>query len=305
MKIHDLKVFCAVAEEKSFVNAARRLYVSQSAVTQLIRKIEAELGFPLLVRNKHIVKITAQGEIFYRAAKDILQRYRQALSDCARESGSAQTLRLFYVGPSDAPCLAGVLQQFQSLYPDCRIVTRRLRPDQVGAALEKEETNLVFTSDDLIDGNSRLSFFPLYQDRHYCVTDAENPLTQRTQLSLEELAEKHILLPPRAFRETNIPSHIQPIMKVLSREEMHCWLEEAFNIDNALIQLLSHSDAIAVVPGFCIPAHLRLRAVPLEDGVQIRMGLAYRQAMTGMEEAFALLARAQLSGRLTSCADRL
>ena len=60
MKIHDLEVFCAVTEEESFVKAARRLYISQSAVTQLIRKIETELGFPLLIRNKHFVKITAQ-----------------------------------------------------------------------------------------------------------------------------------------------------------------------------------------------------------------------------------------------------
>ena len=61
MKLHDLAVFCAVAEEESFVNAAHRLFVSQSAVTQHIKKIETELGFPLLIRNKHFVKITAQG----------------------------------------------------------------------------------------------------------------------------------------------------------------------------------------------------------------------------------------------------
>ena len=52
-----------------------------------------------------------------------------------------------------------------------------------------------------------------------------------------------------------------------------------------------HSDAIAVMPGFCIPEHPRLRAIPLEDGTQIRTGLDYREALTGMEEAFALLAR--------------
>ena len=103
MKLHDLEVFCAVAEEESFVNAAHRLFVSQSAVTQHIKKIETELGFPLLIRNKHFVKITAQGEIFHRAAKDILLRYRQALDDCAREKGAEHILRLSYVGPSGAP----------------------------------------------------------------------------------------------------------------------------------------------------------------------------------------------------------
>ena len=143
MKLHDLEVFCAVAEEESFVNAAHRLFVSQSAVTQHIKKIETELGFPLLIRNKHFVKITAQGKIFHRAAKDILLRYRQALDDCARESGAEHILRLSYVGPSGAPYLTDTLKQFHILYPECEIVTRRLRPDQVNSTLEQDETNLL------------------------------------------------------------------------------------------------------------------------------------------------------------------
>ena len=65
----------------------------------------------------------------------------------------------------------------------------------------------------------------------------------------------------------------------------------AYNIDNALIQLLSHGDAIAVMPGFSIPQHPQLCAVPLMDGICIRVGLAYRHPMTRMEEAFAVLAR--------------
>jgi DNA-binding transcriptional LysR family regulator len=290
MKIHDLEVFCAVAEEESFVKAARRLYVSQSAVTQLIRKIETELGFPLLIRNKHFVKITAQGKIFYSAAKDIQKRYWQALEDCSREPGAKQTLRVFYVGPSGAPYLTGALKRFHSLYPDCSIVTRRLRPDQVCGVLESKETNLVFTPYELIADRAQLFFYPLYQDCHYCVTEAGNPLTQKKQVLMAELAGKHILLSPRAFQSVHIPEHIQVLVKTLTQEEMHCKLEEASNIDNALIQLLSHNDVIAIVPGFCIPEHPRLRAAPLEDKVQIQMGLAYRQAMTRAEEAFALLA---------------
>jgi DNA-binding transcriptional LysR family regulator len=173
------------------------------------------------------------------------------------------------------------------LYPDCNIVTRRLRPDQVCGALEKEETNLVFTPYDLISDSSLLFFYPLYHDRHYCVMEAANPFAKKKRLRFEELGGKHILLPSKAFR----PAHIEPAMRALGREELHCKLDEVYNIDNALIQLLSHSDAIAIAPGFCIPEHPRLRAALLEDGTQIRVGLAYRQAMTHCEEAFALLAR--------------
>ena len=270
-----------MAEEKSFVKAARRLYISQSAVTQLIRKIETELGFPLLIRNKHFVKITAQGEVFYRAAKEILQRYRQALDDCARASGSKETLSVYYVGSSGAPFLTGMLKHFRTLYPECSIAVRRLRPDQVCSAL------VVFTPYDLIADSSLLSFFPLFQDRHYCIMEAGHPDSMKDRLQIEELAGKHILFPSKRFR----PAHMQALVSRLRRAELHCELEEVYNLDNALIQLLSHSDAMALVPGFCIPEHPRLRAALLEDGAQIRMGLAYRRAFSGMEEAFAQLSR--------------
>ena len=287
MKIHDLEVFCAVAEEESFVNAAHRLFVSQSAVTQHIKKIEAELGFPLLIRNKHFVKITAQGEIFHRAAKDILLRYKQALDDCAREPGSEHILRLSYVGPSGSPYLTDILKRFHEQYPECEIVTRRLRPDQVSLALEKNETNLVFTPYDLIVDSFQLFFYPLYLDQHYCVMEAGNPLAAKKKLQCGELAGKHILFPSKAFR----PAHMQAVMRILSREEMHCVMEEGYNIDNVLMQVLSHSGYVSVIPGFGVPKHPGLCAVPLEDGIQIRMGFAYRQSLTRTEEAFTMLAR--------------
>ena len=287
MKLHDLEVFCAVAEEVSFVNAAHRLFLSQSAVTQHIKKIETELGFPLLIRNKHFVKITAQGKIFHRAAKDILLRYRQALDDCAREKGAEHILRLSYVGPSGAPYLTDILKQFHLFYPECEIVTRRLRPDQVNSTLEQDETNLVFTPYDLIADSFQLFFYPLYVDQHYCVMAEGNPLSTMKELQCEDLAEKHIFLPSKAFR----PAHMQTFVQILNKKELHCKTEEGYNIDNTLIQLLSHGDAIAVMPGFSIPQHPQLCAVPLMDGICIRVGLAYRHPMTRMEEAFAVLAR--------------
>lgn len=287
MKIHDLEVFCAVAEEESFVNAAHRMFVSQSAVTQHIKKIETELGFPLLIRNKHFVKITAQGEIFQRAAKDILLRYRQALDDCARESGAEQVLRLSYVGPSGAKYLTAILKKFHMQYPECDIATRRLRPDQVSSALEQNETNLVFTPYDLIADSSQLFFYPLFEDALYCVMDRSNPCAGRDQLQCRELAASRILLPSKTFR----PPHMETVMNVLEKEGLQCSLEDGYNYDNTLMQLLSHENTVAVMPGSVVPDNPRLCAVPLLIGTHVRVGLAYRHPMTRTEEAFALLGR--------------
>jgi DNA-binding transcriptional LysR family regulator len=67
-----VRYFVAVADELHFGRAAARLYVSQPALSKQIRKLEAQLGEPLLVRDSRHVTLTARGEYFYRDARELL-----------------------------------------------------------------------------------------------------------------------------------------------------------------------------------------------------------------------------------------
>ena len=61
MTIYQWNVFLAVAEQKSFVRAARVLNVTQSAVSHTIAKMEEEYGYPFFIRNKNNVELTSSG----------------------------------------------------------------------------------------------------------------------------------------------------------------------------------------------------------------------------------------------------
>ena len=298
MKISDLELFCAVAEERSFVKATRRLYISQSAVTQHIKKIEAELGFPLLARDKHFVALTPQGEIFLRSSEEIVQSYRQALADCTRATETEQKLTVYYIGASSFTFLPEVLKEFHELYPDCEIVTKQIRPGNETEAFEKGETNLIYTPYELVADDPKLNFYPLFLDIHYCVMNAEDPCAEKKQLCYEDLAGKTVLLPNRAFRtkhgdnpEANSLRHLEPVISRLMQPELGCRLENGRNPDNVMMQLLSRSGCYAIMPGHAVPAHPKLRAVPFRSGVTISVGLAYAKPMNRLELAFADMAR--------------
>ena len=68
-----VRYFVAVADELHFGRAAARLYVSQPALSKQIRKLEAQLGEPLLVRDSRHVTLTARGEYVYRDARELLE----------------------------------------------------------------------------------------------------------------------------------------------------------------------------------------------------------------------------------------
>ncbi len=81
MDIDQIRTFLSVAANGSFLEAANRLYVTQSTVSTRIQRLEAYLGVPLFVRNRSGATLTLQGRRFLRHAKSLLLTLEQARHD--------------------------------------------------------------------------------------------------------------------------------------------------------------------------------------------------------------------------------
>jgi DNA-binding transcriptional LysR family regulator len=88
MELRALSYFVAVAEERSFTGAAERLHIVQPAVSQQVRRLEAELGVVLFTRTTRAVTLTAAGEALLGEARNVIaaaERTRQVAAGLARD----------------------------------------------------------------------------------------------------------------------------------------------------------------------------------------------------------------------------
>src|SRR5581483_2641091 len=95
MQLQHLRAFYEVATSGSFTRAAEKLYLTQPAVTQQVRALEAELGFPLIERRGRRIRLTEAGDALLAYPPRLLALLDEGLNAAREAAGRAeQTLRL-------------------------------------------------------------------------------------------------------------------------------------------------------------------------------------------------------------------
>ena len=68
MNLKQMEYFVAAAEQLNFTRAAKKCFISQTAMTLQIQSLEEKIGVPLFVRDKHHVELTAAGKVYLNEA---------------------------------------------------------------------------------------------------------------------------------------------------------------------------------------------------------------------------------------------
>lgn len=135
--LRDLRYFVAVAEELNFTRAAKRLYVSQPALSRQIAKLERDLRLALLTRDRRTVELTAAGDELLERARRILADWdeaRRVASDAAARS--AAVLRIGQQTSIGRNIVEQLVDQMRTRRPTWRIELRQVGWDDPSAGLD-------------------------------------------------------------------------------------------------------------------------------------------------------------------------
>lgn len=137
MDLADLRLFIAIVDSGSITGGAAMAHLATASASERVRKLEAEVGVPLLQRHARGVTLTEAGEVLARHARPLLaqqQRLRRAMSAFAR--GQQGTLRLFANTSAMSAFLPGKLAARMAAHPAVQIDTEeRTSADIVSSIL--------------------------------------------------------------------------------------------------------------------------------------------------------------------------
>lgn len=197
MEFRQLQLFIAVAEELHFGRAAARVGMAQPPFSQQIRRLEADLGVPLLTRTSRRVALTPAGARLLEGARDLLVR-RADLKAAARSVARGETgvLRLGFNPSSAFGLLPGIIRRFRAETPGVTLQIEDREGVDMGFALAMGDLDLA-----IVRGpyqHAAVSCETLLLEPFMIALPVSHPLAAKPRLHLSSLADEPFVLFPRA-----------------------------------------------------------------------------------------------------------
>lgn len=207
MNLERLQIFYAVAMEKSFSKAAKRLNKTQSAVSQSIRLLEGEVGDTLFIRSNRAVVPSEAGKILFEHVETVIDSIEKAQVRIDSLK-NLQEGELVISSSMTSACymLPEVLKKFKIKYPGVKIILKN--------GLSSQAANMVADGDSDVGivmlpiNNSKLEYKPLAVREDVVITSIDHELNNIENLKVGDLLDyEFIVLDKEAHTRQYINYH--------------------------------------------------------------------------------------------------
>jgi len=274
MEFYQLENFIAVVEEHSFTRAAERVYRTQGAVSIAIRKLEDEVGVPLMVRDSHECALTEAGQQLLAYARRIIG-LRDEIHRCMVEFRSLASGRVSIAAHESAAqyLLPDPLAFFHLSHPNVKMVTRQCDGQDIAHLVAEREVDIGFG---IRQANLHgLCSEAVHSDPLVLIAALCHPLSARRCVSLSDLRHERFFVHSRF---TTMRARVESLFndhRVPFNVASELWNFETIK------QFVQTGGGIAIVPASVARRDLetgRLTRVPVDDLDLVRtIEVVYRE----------------------------
>ncbi len=237
----QLEVFAAVYEERSMTAAARKIHMTQPAVSQMIKDIENAYETKLFERYGSRLHVTQAGNILYDYARRIMNLYTDLDEEIRRNEG----VREIRIGGNISVGTAQMIylvDEFNKLHPDIKVKVMVYQAPVIMNAILNNELDVAMVEDQT--GNSFSGEFisePYYLDKIVITASPEHRFAGKT-VKLKELQNENFLFRERGAGVRDKFDHILRSHDVNVNVVWQCTSTEA------IVSAVSRNMGISVLP---------------------------------------------------------
>lgn len=285
MDVNQLEVLVAVASEQSFSRAAEKLHRTQPAVSQAIRRLEAELGEPLFDRSSKDGTLTAAGNVLLEIAEQILNLRRNAhtaireLKDLQRGklALSANEYTVMYLLP--------ILPIFRSRHPHIKVEIKRSLASRIASEVLGRGVEIGVVS--FKPNETAITAIPVVMDELALVVAPDHPLAGRESVSVKDLGAE-------SFIAHNVPSpYRERVVRTFEKFRTPLNISMELPTLEAIKRLVEQKMGVALVPRLTAQEEIargQLSALTVREmRLERRLHLIYRKGATLSHAARAFL----------------
>jgi DNA-binding transcriptional LysR family regulator len=272
--LEDLRVFAAVCEARSLSSVARTINCTQSAVSQHVRRLEAEFGLPLLERGRHGVVPTAAGHTLHAAALEALAALDGAdRTLSALRTGEGGVLRIATGGTTLRHFMAEALVEFRRNHSRVAVeFVSATSSTQCVAHVQAGRADIAFIT--LGSPAAGVAYRPVIRTSWVLAARDDDPLARRRSLRPEDLGRVRLIaMPEHATTRQQFDASLgRHGLRVPTTMTVDDW--------DTAIQLVELGLGHAVVPAMWlhdIDRHPTVRAIPIPFAAPVTFGWAARR----------------------------
>ena len=266
MDISQLEVFLKVAQEKSFSRAAEGLHRTQPAVSQAIRRLEAELGEPLFDRSSKDGTLTAAGRVLLDFAHQMLNLRHHAhtaireLRDLHRGKLTLSANEYTVMG------LLPLIPVFRERHPQIKIEVKRSLASRIPSEILGRDVEIGVVT--FKPSDTSISSIPVLTDELALIVAPNHPLAGRPTVSVRDLGAE-------TFIAHNVPSpYRERVLKTFEKHRTPLNISMEMPTLEAIKRMVENRMGVALVP--------RLTASAIEGPSAANDGLSEASSASGL-----------------------
>ncbi|MRN37776.1 LysR family transcriptional regulator [Neisseria sp. N95_16] len=248
IELRHLKTLLALEETGSVSLAAKRVFLTQSALSHQIRALENYYGTPLFERKSTPLRFTPAGERLLQLARDLLPQVATAERDLAQIiEGEAGELRVAVECHTCFDWLMPAMGEFRPLWPQVELdIVSGFHVDPVGLLLQHRADVAIVSEAEPQPG---ITYFPLFSYEMVGICAKDHPLAHKNIWEAEDFADETLITYP-------VPDDMLDLVKKVLKPKGVNPPRRHSELTIAIIQLVASRRGIAALPYWTVMPYL-------------------------------------------------